>query len=39
MTIQQLEKKLKEIPAKGEINKGRRREIIAAILKLAGEKE
>lgn len=36
MTIKQLKKKLKEIPASGAINRARRREIIALIDKLQG---
>ena len=36
MTINQLKKKLEQIPPVGAINKARRREIIAMINRLAG---
>ena len=36
MTIRELKKKLKEIPASGAINRARRREIIAMIARLEG---
>lgn len=36
MTIRELKKKLKEIPAAGAINRARRREIIAMIARLEG---
>ena len=37
MTIKQLKKKLKEIPASGAINRARRAQIIALILQMEGE--
>lgn len=37
MTIKQLTKKLKEIPASGAINRARRAQIIALIMQMEGE--